>query len=126
VAALPADRRAEVSALAERVWIRSPGGPARPPASRTIDEAVRTARVVVLDYVDRDGVSTVRRPVEPVAYALSGDRWYLLAWCRRRRAGRWFRMDRISRATLTTEAFAPRSVRDVFGEPPDDVGPVSI
>jgi predicted DNA-binding transcriptional regulator YafY len=124
IAALPDERRAEVGALAGRVWIRPPAGAVRPPASGVVDEALRTNRVVVLDYVDADGVATERRPVEPMAYALNGDRWYLLAWCRRRRAGRWFRIDRIRRATLTTEPFPARSMVDVFGEPPADVVPV--
>jgi predicted DNA-binding transcriptional regulator YafY len=126
LAALPTERRAEVEALADRVWIRTPADTARTPASRTIDEAVRSGCVVVLDYVDGDGVTTTRRAVEPLAYALNRDQWYLLAWCRRRRAGRWFRVDRIQRAVLTTESFEARSLRDVFGEPPGDVGPVPI
>lgn len=124
LAALPAARQDEVGALADRVWVRAPVDPSRGAASRVIDEGLRTGRVVVLDYVDREGVATARRPVEPMAYALDGGRWFLMAWCRRRRAGRWFRMDRIQRATMTNESFAPRAMLEVFGTPPDDAQPV--
>ncbi|MFI1973445.1 WYL domain-containing protein [Streptomyces cinnamoneus] len=33
----------------------------------------------------------------------TGGRWYLIAWCRTRQAGRGFRPDRITAATPTTE-----------------------
>ena len=91
-----------------------------------IDEAIRDQVVVVLDYTDRDGRSTERRPVEPLTYALDRHRWFLLAWCRRRRAGRWFRLDRVDRAVLTTEHVAPRDLAEVFGPIPDDVHPVVL
>ena len=43
---------------------------------------------------------------------------------RRRRAGRWFRLDRIDRAVLTTERVAPRDLVEVFGTPPADAAPL--
>jgi predicted DNA-binding transcriptional regulator YafY len=126
LAAMPAARQDEAGSLAGRVWIRPGDAPARTAASSTVDEGLRAGRVVVLDYVDGDGQATTRRPVEPLAYAHDRGRWYLLAWCRRRRAGRWFRIDRIARATLTTESFPSRSLRDVFGEPPAGVVAVAL
>jgi predicted DNA-binding transcriptional regulator YafY len=75
----------------------------------------------VLDYVDREGTETQKRPVEPLAYANTGRHWFLLAWCRRRRGGRWFRLDRVQAAHLTTERFERRDVVETFGEPPEGV-----
>ena len=80
---------------------------------------------MTLDYVDGRGAST-RRPVEPMAFARTGNRWYLLAWCRTRRAGRWFRLDRTLGATLTRESLHPRDLVAVFGTPPPDAGPLAL
>lgn len=124
--AMTAGGRERVDALAERVWVRRGGERARPPQLRAVEEAVRTGRVVVIDYVGRDGRSSTRRPVEPVAFARNGGRWYLLAWCRRARDGRWFRLDRIAAAALTTEEAPARDVRSLYGPPPDDAAPVQL
>lgn len=113
------------SALGARVWLRNPEGE-RTASAKVLDEAMRTAVVVIIDYVDRDGVKTQRRPVEPMTFARTHGHWNLLAWCRMRRAGRWFRLDRIAGAQLTTQQFEPRDLRDVFGAPPDDAAPVSF
>jgi hypothetical protein len=43
-----------------------------------------------------------------------------------RRAGRWFRLDRIAAARLTTEPVVARRLSDVFGDPPSDAVPVSL
>jgi proteasome accessory factor B len=75
---------------------------------------------VVIDYTDARGRSTSKRPVEPLAFARSHGQWYLLAWCRRRRDGRSFRLDRIVGAWPTAERFAERDLADVFDEIPDD------
>ena len=125
-AAMTGSGRDRVDALAERVWVRSPGDHQRPPQLRVVEEALRAGRVVVIDYVDRYGRSSSRRPVEPVAFAHDRGRWYLLAWCRRARAGRWFRLDRIAAADLTTEPAPERDVWTLFGQPPDDATPVKV
>ena len=118
--AMTDEQRAEVEALGERVWVRRDEDPARSGSARVIDEAMRREVVVVLDYVDASGQTTERRPVEPMLFARTRGHWYLAAWCRRRRAGRWFRLDRISAAHLTTEHVEPRDMAEVFGTPPDD------
>jgi predicted DNA-binding transcriptional regulator YafY len=113
--------------LAGRVWMRpEEHSPGRSPVARVIDEALREQVVVVLDYVDRSGTESERRPVEPLTFARDRGRWYLLAWCRRRRAGRWFRLDRITGARLTTERVAPRDLVEVFGPPPSDALPLDL
>jgi predicted DNA-binding transcriptional regulator YafY len=81
--------------------------------------------VVVLRYADAEG-STTQRAVEPVALAATGGRWYLLAWCRLRRAPRWFRTDRIVAAHPTAEPSPPHDAATLFGAPPDDAHPVRL
>lgn len=124
-AAMSEAGRTSAGELGTRIWVREGEGGAQPEVSRVLNEAVSTGVVVVLDYVDAAGRATHKRPVEPLAYANTGRDWYLLAWCRRRRAGRWFRLDRVQAAWLTGEPFAPRDIRETFGDPPDDVTTLS-
>lgn len=83
-----------------------------------VEEALRGRRVLVIGYRDRHGAGS-RRRVEPQLLARTGDRWYLVAWCREREAPRWFRWDRIEDAALTPETAPPRDPA-LFGTPPDD------
>jgi predicted DNA-binding transcriptional regulator YafY len=139
--AMRPEDRASTEALGGRVWIRTDtAGPAdrgagasptsapipsaRPRPARVIDEAIQDQVVVVIDYTDGAGQSTERRPVEPLTYAFNRGHWFLLGWCRRRRAGRWFRLDRIERADLTSERVRPRDLTEVFGPIPEDAAPV--
>jgi predicted DNA-binding transcriptional regulator YafY len=126
VAAMTPSGRVSASALASRIWLRYRDDDARNTVTRALEQTLEQQHVVVLDYVDRDGRHTEKRPVEPMMFARDGDHWYLLAWCRRRRAGRWFRLDRITGAWPTHEPFTARDVREVFGEPPPDSAPVSL
>jgi predicted DNA-binding transcriptional regulator YafY len=127
-AALTPQGRKDVERLAGRVWIRSGDSPRGTgtaggldgPVRRALAEAVRHHTVVVLDYVGADGRTTTRRPVEPMVFANTHEHWYLLAWCRMREAGRWFRLDRITAAIPTHESFQPRDLTAVFGTPPAD------
>lgn len=112
--------------LASRIWMRTPIDAKRQPAARVLDEALRASVVVNIDYCDADGRLTRARPVEPLALARTGGNWYLLAWCRRREAGRRFRMDRIEAAYPTREPFSPRDLPELFGPPPDDAHPVHL
>jgi predicted DNA-binding transcriptional regulator YafY len=126
LAAMTAQERARAAALGARLWIRDRRPAARPVVTGVLDEAIRRGVVTVLDYVDKKGTATHRRAVEPMALASNSGRWFLLAWCRRRRAGRWFRLDRIESAHLTTELAPPRDLLETFGKPPDDAGPLTM
>ncbi|MGH8867250.1 MAG: helix-turn-helix transcriptional regulator [Actinomycetes bacterium] len=120
-AMVPAQRdRAE--RLAGRLWVRPRGLPFTP-VSRSLEQALEDEVVVILDYVDAEGRRTTAREVEPYVVALDDGKWFLVGWCRRRDGARWFRLDRIERAFVTTE---PVPARDpaVFGAPPDDARPV--
>lgn len=124
--AMPDAQRDAAGDLASRLWIRLPATAGRAPANRVLDEALRNRLVATIDYRDAAGSQTRKRPVEPLAFARTHGHWYLLAWCRRRQGGRWFRLDRVQRAHLTRETFSPRELDAVFGPPPDDAKPVDL
>lgn len=124
--AMDGRQRQRTAELASRIWMRTPRKPGRNPVARGVDEGLRTGVVVNLDYEGRDGQPTRDRPVEPLAFARTEGRWYLLGWCRLRCGGRWFRLDRIQDARLTRQRFDGRDLREVFGPPPQDAHPVEL
>lgn len=92
-------------------------------AMRAVEESIARHRVLAIRY--RDGAGSVSsRHVEPVLLAHTGQAWFLIAWCRTRKAVRWFRLDRVERADLTAEPYEPRPVADV-GEPRSSATPVA-
>lgn len=122
--AMTREQRAASKALAARLWIRGRGSRGR--WASVLDEALRERLVVHLDYTDERGEVSSRRPVEPMAFARTRDHWHLLAWCRWREAGRWFRVDRVSGAWLTSERVSERDLHATFGEPPEDASPIEL
>ena len=109
--------------LAGRVWTTS--NPVRSRAARTLDVAIAERRVVSIDYTDRTG-KTTRRKVDPLQFAHTNGHWYLLAYCRDKRGGRWFRLDRITRAHMTRQPADDHDVRAVIGTPPTEAHPVAL
>jgi predicted DNA-binding transcriptional regulator YafY len=126
VAAMSPSQQSELRDLAQRMWMRIPTSPPRPVAARTLDEALRQRVVTLIDYEDAVGERTVDRSIEPMVFARVDRHWYVLAWCRLREAGRWFRLDRVLNARLTRERAPDRDMVAVFGEPPEDAGPVTL
>lgn len=113
--------RARADELANRIWIDT-----GPPSSRAVrsalEEALSEQRVVRIRYTSADG-NTTTRDVEPVLFASSGGRWYLVGWCRLRDAMRWFAVTRIERASVTRTPCSGHNVGEV-GEPPENARPV--
>lgn len=124
--AMTEPERAAASRIARRIWMRMPSSAGRPRTAATLDEALRRGVVVNIDYQDAKHRATRGRAVEPLAFARTGGYWYLLAWCRGAKGGRWFRLDRVVRAKLTRELFAERDLLDVFGPPPPDAQPIAL
>ncbi len=79
-------------------------------------------RVLRIRYTVRDGVTT-DRDVEPVLFASTGGRWYLVGWCRLRDGMRWFAVSRIGRAAATRMSCTGHTVEEV-GEPPKNANSV--
>ena len=85
----------------------------RTPVLGVVERAVAERRVIDLDYEDRDGARTQGRLVEPFGLAGYAGHWYLVGWCRSRRGGRTFRLDRIVAAHLTEETAPARAAEQV-------------
>ncbi|NKX50104.1 YafY family transcriptional regulator [Arthrobacter deserti] len=113
--------RARADELAHRVWVN-----ALPSSSRAIKSALEEAmveqRVIRIRYTSGDGTTTTR-DVEPVLFASTNGRWYLIGWCRLRNAMRWFTVSRIKRASVTKTACGGHTIHEV-GEPPANARPV--
>ncbi|CEA09407.1 HTH domain protein [Arthrobacter saudimassiliensis] len=113
--------RARADELAGRVWVNAL--PASPRTVRSaLEEAMAEQRVVRIRYTAADGTTT-SRDVEPVLFASTNGRWYLVGWCRLRDAMRWFTVARIERASVTKAACTGHTVEEV-GEPPVNARPV--
>ncbi|MER7079565.1 helix-turn-helix transcriptional regulator, partial [Saccharopolyspora kobensis] len=78
-----------------------------------VERALESGTVLLLSYVDEAGRES-RRAVEPAGLLTAGGSWYLIAWCRERRAGRGFRLDRIVAATPTDERSPAHDLADLL------------
>ncbi|POX52850.1 YafY family protein [Streptomyces sp. Ru72] len=78
-----------------------------------VEQALANNTVLRLTYTDAAGHESTR-VVEPAGLLTAGGRWYLIAWCRTRRAGRGFRLDRIAAAAPAGEQAEPRSLTDLL------------
>jgi predicted DNA-binding transcriptional regulator YafY len=115
VAALEPDPGRRKSLMASTLLVRVEAGRAAAVRS-VVDQGLTQLRVLVLHYRDAKGTAS-RREVEPQLLARTADREFLVAWCRERRAMRWFRLDRIESAELTADS-AERRDPATFGAPP--------
>ncbi|GAA5184200.1 YafY family protein [Rugosimonospora acidiphila] len=115
IAVMPERDAADAHELAGRIRLV---GPASPEVPSAIARALSARRVLRFQYVDRNGEPTARE-VEPLGYAGGGPHWYLLGWCRLRKAQRLFRLDRVADPVATDEIAPPRRIE------PADV-PVSL
>lgn len=121
----PADRE-RAAHLSSRVWVDRPDRaerPAQPAVLRAVEESLGQQLVLNLHYRSGAGETTTRS-VEPVVLAHTLGRWYVVAWCRRRGAVRWFRLDRVERADVTRKTYEPRPVEEI-GTPPETAAPVA-
>ncbi|MCL2515765.1 MAG: WYL domain-containing protein [Microbacteriaceae bacterium] len=78
-------------------------------APTVLARALRENSVLRLRYRDAAGKLSTRE-VEPLGYVGKGQDWYLVAWCRRRRAVRSFRGDRVLEAVATGERPPRRAI----------------
>jgi proteasome accessory factor B len=111
-ASLSGAARTEAGELAARIVAL----PSRidPEVRGAVERAITGQEVLRLIYLDASG-QTSEREVEPAGLLTAGGRWYLLAWCRLRRAPRGFRLDRIRAAAPTGSPAPPREIGDMLG-----------
>ncbi|MGY6022341.1 helix-turn-helix transcriptional regulator [Streptomyces spinosirectus] len=74
-----------------------------------VEQALTDGAVLRLSYVDAAGRES-DRAVEPAGLLTADGKWYLIAWCRTRQAGRGFRLDRITAAAPTGEQARPHDL----------------
>ncbi|AFL86949.1 putative transcriptional regulator [Terriglobus roseus DSM 18391] len=105
-AALPAEHRSRV----DRVLLFAPSF-AHPAQTRKLldrlHEACTKNRVMRFGYTDEAGRET-ERAVHPLGLFFWGNRWTLVAWCRRRDDFRHFRLDRMREVAVSDEVFASK------------------
>ncbi|MFE0187859.1 helix-turn-helix transcriptional regulator [Streptomyces sp. NPDC058989] len=78
-----------------------------------VERALADNTALRLSYVDAAGRESDRE-VEPAGLLTADGRWYLIAWCRTRRAGRGFRLDRITAAAPTGEQAHPHDLTELL------------
>lgn len=76
-----------------------------------IKHAIVNRQVVTFDYVNADG-DRGNRAVEPLKLFYKGASWYLVAYCRRRKSHRLFRISRIKNVMVTNETFIPKAMTE--------------
>jgi predicted DNA-binding transcriptional regulator YafY len=109
--------RAQAERLASRIWIDDDQASTRTVTTLgAIEQALQERRVLAISYRDADDRLTSRR-VDPQLFASTADQWYLVAYCRLRNGLRWFRLDRIENATVTSEQANDIPLGDI-GDPP--------
>jgi predicted DNA-binding transcriptional regulator YafY len=106
LAVMPARERAAAE-VAARVQLVVPSEES-PHVPRVIQEALTSRHVLHLAYADRNGAVT-ERLVEPLGF-LVGEQWYLIGWCRLRRAVRGFRLDHIRAVRALDERVPARAI----------------
>lgn len=111
LASLPKPRAAQLRALCRRVVVgpppsealRADAGKAPRELLRLVEEAFTSGVVLAFHYVDRNGNTSVRQ-VETHGLLVRSPVWYLLTRDIDKREPRVFRMDRISRPRLLSQA----------------------
>lgn len=109
--------------LSDRIWVDVERGASRATMSQ-LERALVDQVTVHLAYTDASGHET-RREVEPMIFAFTGGRWYLIAWCRLRDAVRWFDLARVASASSTRRPCAGHDVAEI-GAPPERARPAVV
>jgi predicted DNA-binding transcriptional regulator YafY len=112
--------RDRAAMMNDRVWIDHTEPLADARIRRAVERALQEQRVVVLRYSGEDDALRI----DPVVVARTAGNWFLVGRCRARLKIRWFRLDRIISAHLTSDASAAIPVGDI-GTPPATAKPVS-
>lgn len=105
LALMPPRLRRQMDALADQTVPAPLRGPTIDASVlTTLAQGCRDDEIVEFGYTTRDSASETRQ-VEPHRLVSLGQRWYLVAYDRRRDDWRTFRVDRISAVTLTGRRF---------------------
>ncbi len=75
---------------------------------RVILSQLSEKKAIRISYTSFHDESATQRTLEPVGVYFNYEQWYLIAWCRLRKAYRTFRVDRINDIQTTDEQFNDR------------------
>jgi predicted DNA-binding transcriptional regulator YafY len=115
--------RHRATELSHRIWVDVE--PSAPRALMSVLEQALLDQVTInLAYTDAQGRNT-QREVEPMIFALTRGRWFLVAWCRLRDDVRWFDLSRIRRASATRRPTTGHDVSEI-GTPPESAHPATL
>jgi proteasome accessory factor BC len=84
--------------------------------ARLVSDAIVEHKIVELEYYKENEDELSLRRVEPYALTNGREGWYVASFDPQRDGMRHFRLDRIKRATVTEETFAPRPEVDPAAE----------
>ncbi len=82
--------------------------PSAEPILDAVNAAVGQRRLLDIEYWSEGSGTTSTRTVEPYLLVRTRGEWYYVAWCRRSRGTRTFRVATTKRALLRGERFSPR------------------
>ncbi|MCL1897449.1 MAG: YafY family transcriptional regulator [Micrococcales bacterium] len=108
--------QAQTRRLSDRIWINTVPNDVPSSVLGPVEQALQQGRVLNLSYLDGNQKLTSRQ-ADPQLLARLADHWYLVAHCRLRGQIRWFRLDRIKQATLTSQPAQEVSLA-LIGQPP--------
>lgn len=74
-----------------------------------LQNALTNFRLIKVKYSNEQNESS-SRILEPFALISTNENWLLIAWCRLRKAFRYFRLDRITKLEILSENFTPHKM----------------
>ena len=74
-----------------------------------LQNALTNFFVTKIEYSNEQNTSS-NRQIEPFALISTQENWLLIAWCRSRKAFRYFRLDRIKKMEILSEKFTPHKM----------------
>ncbi|WP_194778473.1 helix-turn-helix transcriptional regulator [Pararhodonellum marinum] len=75
---------------------------------QTILNALSEKKILNMTYISFDKEELTERKIEPIGVYFAFEQWYLIAWCKLRKAYRNFRVDRISDIHTLEETYSDR------------------
>ena len=73
-----------------------------------VQQAIMNRRVVQMHYFSPGSGQFTERAIEPVGMVYYGDAWHIIAYCQLRQDYRDFRLDRMSKLSVTSESYRLR------------------
>ncbi len=76
---------------------------------KLVQQAITQQRVVQMQYFSPGSGEFTERSIEPVGAVRQGNAWHVIAYCQLRRDFRDFRLDRMSKLSVSQAIYSPRN-----------------